>query len=104
MEAEVKSGTSEVQENPQPTLGPHPNTSSNYNFEDKVLWLPFKFNLGDVPLNKEQKDWLLNLIYENNEVFSLHDEDLWFFDKLAHTIATTDKPVYLPHRTIPKQL
>ena len=23
---------------------------------------------------------------------------------LAHTITTTDKPVYLPHRTIPKQL
>ena len=39
-------------------------------------------------------------------VFSLHDEDLGFCDKLAHSIPTmtTDKPVYLPHRTIPWQL
>ena len=37
--------------------------------------------------------------------FSLHDEDLGFCDKLVHTIMTTsDKPVYLPHRTFPKQL
>ena len=28
-----------------------------------------------------------------------------FCDKLAHTIPTmTDKPVYVPHRTIPQQL
>ena len=39
------------------------------------------------------------------EVFSLHDEDLGFSDKLAHIIVTTtDKSVYLPHRTFPKQL
>ena len=67
--------------------------------------LPFKFNLGDAPFDKEQQDRLLNLIYDYKEVFSLHDEDLGFCDKLAHTITTTsDKPVYLPHRTIPKQL
>ena len=42
MEAEEKSVTSEVQENPQPTFGPHPNTSLNYNFEDEVQLLPFK--------------------------------------------------------------
>ena len=34
VEAEEKSVTSEVQENPQPTFGPHPNMSLNYNFED----------------------------------------------------------------------
>ena len=102
MEAEEKSVTSEVQENPQPTFGPHPDTRLNYNFEDEVQQLPFKFNLGDAPLNKEQQDQLLNLIHSNKEVFSLHDEDLGFCDKLAHTIVTTtNKPVYLPHRTIP---
>ena len=38
-------------------------------------------------------------------LFSLHDEDLGFCMKLAHSIATTtEKPVYLPHRTIPRQL
>ena len=105
VEAEERSATSEVQENPQPTFGPHPDVRSNYNFRDEVQHLPFKFNLGDAPFNKEQQDRLLNLIYDYKEVFSLHDEDLGFCDKLAHTITTTsDKPVYLPHRTIPKQL
>ena len=104
VEVEEKSVTSEAQENPQPTLGPHPDMSSNYNFEDEVQWLPFKFNLGDVPLNKKQQDSLLNLVYDQKEVFSLHNEDLMLCDKLAHTITTTHKPVYLPHRTIPKQL
>ena len=34
----------------------------------------------------------------------MHDEDLDYRDKLTHTIPTsTDKPVYLPHRTIPRQ-
>ena len=35
MEAEEKSLTSEVQENPQPTFGPLPNMSLNYNLEEK---------------------------------------------------------------------
>ena len=78
---------------------------SNYSFKDEVQHLPFKFNLGDAPFKKEQQDQLLNLISDHKEVFSLHNEDLGFCDKLAHTIrTTTDKPVYLPHRTIPKQL
>ena len=66
--------------------------------------LPFKFNLGDAPFSKEQKDCILNLIYDHKKVFSLHDEDLGFCNKLAHSIPTTDKPVYLSHRTIPRQL
>ena len=38
-------------------------------------------------------------------MFSLHNEDLGFCNKLAHTIPTmTDRPVYLPHRTILQQL
>ena len=95
VEAEGRSATSEVQENPQPAFGPHPDMRSNYNFKDEVQHLPFKFNLGDAPFNKEQQDWLLNLIYDHKEVFSLHNEDLGFCDKLAHTITTTtDKPVY----------
>ena len=37
-----------------------------------------------------------------SEVFLLHDEDLRFCDRIKHTILmTTDKPVYLPHCTIP---
>ena len=56
VEAEEKSVTSGVQENPQPTFGPHPNMGLNYNFEDGVKQLPFKFNLGDAPFNKGQQD------------------------------------------------
>ena len=67
--------------------------------------LPFKFNLWDAPFNKELKDHLPNLIYDHEKVFSLHDEDLGYCDELAHSIPTmTDKLVYLPHRTIPRQL
>ena len=55
--------------------------------------------------NKEQNDHLLNLIYDHEKVFSLHNEDLGFCNKLAHSMPTaTDKPVYLNHRTIPRQL
>ena len=105
MEAEGRSATSEFQESPQSAFGPHPYMRSNYNFQDEVQWLPFKFNLGDAPFNREQQDHLLNLIYDHKEVFSLHNEDLGFCNKLAYTITTTtNKPVYLPHRTIPKQL
>ena len=47
----------------------------------------------------------MNLIYNHQTVFSLHDEDLGLCDWLKHTIlTTTDKPIYLPHQTIPVQL
>ena len=53
---------------------------------------------------KQQKQFL-NLIYDYQIVFSLHDEDLGLCDQLKHTIlTTTDKPIYLPHQTIPVQL
>ena len=54
VEAEVKLGASEVQQKPQPTFRSHPNMSSNYNFEDEVQQLPFKFNLRDASFNREQ--------------------------------------------------
>ena len=56
-------------------------------------------------MSKEQQIRLLELIYDNQVVFSLCDEDLGLCDHLKHTIpTTTDKPVYLPYRTIPVQL
>ena len=56
-------------------------------------------------LDKEHQAKFIDLIYSNKEVFSLHDEDLGYCDKLMHTIPTgTDKPVHPPHRTIPRQL
>ena len=47
----------------------------------------------------------MNLIYDHQTVFSLHDEDLGLCDRLKHIIpTTTDKPIYLPHQTISVQL
>ena len=87
-------------------FGPHPNTSAaDFDFQQEVECLPFKLNLGNLPLEKEHQERFINLIYSNQQVFSLHDEDLGYCDKLSHTIPTsTNKPVYLPHRTIPRQL
>ena len=91
---------------PHPTFGPHPNTgAADFDFQQEVEHLPFKLNLGDVPLEKEHQARFIDLIYSNQEVFSLYDEALGYCDKLTHTIPTsTNKPVYLPHRTIPRQL
>ena len=53
----------------------------------------------------EQQKWFLNLVYDHQTVFSLHDEDLGLCDQLKHTIpTTTDKPIYFLHQTIPVQL
>ena len=52
-----------------------------------------------------QQKRFIKIIYEHKKVFSLHDEDLGYCEKLEHTIPTTDdKPIYLPHRTIPPEL
>ena len=62
---------------PRPTFGPYPNTSAaDFNFQQEVECLPFKLNLGDVLLEKEHQARFIDLIYSNQVVFSLHDEDL----------------------------
>ncbi|MEE8208622.1 MAG: reverse transcriptase family protein, partial [Nitrosomonadaceae bacterium] len=93
----------------KPCFGLRPDTSSpDFDFDAEVKRLPFKFNLSEVgihALSAEQKARLINIIYDFQPVFSLHDEDLGYCEKVKHTIpTTTDKPVYLPHRTIPVQL
>ena len=91
----------------KPVFGPRPNTqSANFDFEAEVEWLPFKLNVGDeANLTRIQQSRFIDLIYDHPEVFSLHDEDLGFCNRIRHTIPTTmDKPVYLVHCTIPPQL
>ena len=96
----------EARKEPWPKFGPCVNTNvADFDFQKEVEHLPFKLNLGDVHLDKEHEAKFIDLVYSYQEVFSLHDEDLGYCDKLTHTIPTsTYKPVYLPHRTIPRQL
>ena len=76
-----------------------------FNFQKELDRLPLPFNVGEVEMFREQQVRFLELIYDNQSVFSLCDEDLGLCDCLKHTIPTTmDKPVYLLHRTIPVQL
>ena len=97
--------SNESNKEPHPTFEPHPNTkAADFDFQKEVEHLPFKLNVGDVHLDKEHLAKFNDLIYSNQEVFSLHDEDLGYCDKLTNSIPTsTNKPVYLPHRTIPRQ-
>ena len=90
----------------QPKFGPRPDTSSaDFDFKTELERLPFTINIGEAPLSREQQSRFIDLIYDNQEVFSLYDGDLGFCDALKHSIpTTTDKPVYLPHRQIPVQL
>ena len=48
---------------PCPTFGPHPNTGvADFDFQQEVEHLPFKLNVGDVPLDKEHQARFINLI------------------------------------------
>ena len=91
----------------KPSFGPRPDVESeNFDFKAEIDCLPFKLNMGTtVEMTPEQQSQFINIIYDHPEVFSLHDEDLGFCDKIKHTIPmTSDRPVYLPHCTIPPQL
>ena len=71
----------EARQGPHPTFGPHPNTLvANFNLKKKKNSIFLSSNLGDVPLEKEHQAISINLIYSNQEVFSLHDEDLGYCD------------------------
>ena len=91
----------------KPSFGPRPDVESeNFDFKAEIDCLPFKLNMGTtVEMTHEQQSKFINIIYDHPEVFSLHDEDLGFCDKIKHTIPmTSDRPVYLLHCTIPPQL
>ena len=91
----------------KPQFGPRQNTNSaNFNFKTEIDWLPFQLNIRkEASLMQNQQSSFINQVYDNKEVFFLHDEDLGYCDQIKHTIPTMmDKPVYLPHHTIPRQL
>ena len=56
----------EASQEPHPTFGALPNTkATDFNFEKEVECLPFKLNLGDVPLDKEHQAKFIDLVYSN---------------------------------------
>ena len=87
-------------------FGPQPKFDKpDFDFKEELGRLPFPVNIGEVDMSRAQQVRFLELIYDNQSVFLLCDEDLGLCDCLKHTIpTTTDKPVYLPHHTIPVQL
>ena len=71
----------EASQEPHPTFGSNPNTqAADFDFKKEVECLSFKLSLGDVPLDKKHQAKFIDLIYSNQEVFSLHDEDLGYCD------------------------
>ena len=53
-----------------PHLDPCPNTNAtDFDFQQEVECLPFKLNLGDVPLKKEHQARFINLIFSNQDSF-----------------------------------
>ena len=111
----ISANTAEPDNNPEKTtnseggerlkFGPRPNFNRNFDFDMELCRLPFPVNMGKVEMTELQEKWFIQLIYDHQSVFSLCDKDLGLCDHLKHTIpTTTDKPIYLPHRTIPVQL
>ena len=71
----------ELQARNQRKFGPRPDFSSpNFDFVKELDKLPFPLNLGKVELSKDQQVRFLELIYNNQSVFSLGDEDLGLCD------------------------
>lgn len=83
-----------------PKFGPDPDYD-NFDFAKEVARLPMPLPMGDVELSVEQQKAWLRLIYENKNVFSLHDGDLGSCSEIEHEINTLDdKPICLAHRNI----
>ena len=68
----------------KPSFGPRPDVESeNFDFKAETDHLPFKLNMGTtVEMTCEQQSQFLNIIYDHPEVFSLHDEELGFCNKI----------------------
>ena len=104
MEEEVPSSQDTGTED-KPSFGIPPDFDSDqFEFKRELERLPFMINIGEAPLTLEQQKWFIRLIYENQAVFSLYEGDLGYCDCLKHSIPTTERLVYLPHRQIPIQL
>ena len=81
----------------RPKFGPRlDRNSAEFNFEKELDQLPCQLNIRkEAKFMQDQQSQFINLVYDNKEVLSLHDEDLGYCDLIKHTIPiTTEKPVY----------
>ena len=91
----------------KPEFGPILGTNSTgFDFKNEIDQLPFQLNIGkETNLMWDQQSHFVNLVYDNKDVFSLHNEDLGYCDLIKHMIpATTEKACvpatfYYPHTT-----
>ena len=93
---ETKEEDKNTQEEPLPKFGPRPNFDDpNFNFKEELKRLPFELNLGEAPLSREQQIKFLNIIYDNQAVFSLHDGDLGYCVCTAYQCHLINQSTYL---------
>ena len=92
--------------NPEIEFGPRLDMDSTvFNFHTEIKLLSFILNIRkEAKLSQKQQICLINLIYDNHKVFSLHGKDISYCNCLKHIILTMmDKPVYLLHQIITRQ-
>ena len=68
----------------KPSFGPRPDVNAtDFDFQAEINFLPFKLNMGtEANMTHDQQSCFINLIYDHQEISSLHDEDLGFWDKI----------------------
>ena len=72
-------------------------TDPDFDFQQELSQLPFPVNMREVNMNELQQKRFLELIYDNQSVFSLCDEDLGLCDRLKHTIPQQRTDQYTCH-------
>ena len=74
----------------KPSFVPRPDVNAtDFDYQAEINCLPFKLNMGtEANMTHEQQIHFIDIIYDHPEVFSLHDEDLGFCDKIKHMFCT----------------
>ena len=68
----------------RPKFGSQPNFNWKFDFKKELSQLPFPINMGEVKMTELQQKRFIELIYDQQSVFSLCDEDLGLCDRLKH--------------------
>ena len=66
-----------------------------FDFKKELEWLPFKLNIGDIPLTREQQACLIDIIYDHTEVFLLLTWDSAMFSSIVFQQQWTSQFIFL---------